>query len=50
MAIIAAADFDSRELRPSDGDVKLRVGLVPQDLALYEELTAWQNLEPFAGL
>jgi linearmycin/streptolysin S transport system ATP-binding protein len=42
--------FDGRLVRPGDGFFKLHVGLVPQDLALYEELTAWQNLELFAGL
>ena len=30
--------------------LKRRVGLVPQDLALYEELSAWANLQLFAGL
>jgi ABC-2 type transport system ATP-binding protein len=29
---------------------KRRVGLVPQDLALYEELSAWANLQLFGGL
>jgi ABC-2 type transport system ATP-binding protein len=29
---------------------KQRVGLVPQDLALYDELSAWANLELFGGL
>jgi len=42
--------FDGHLVRPGDGFFKLHVGLVPQDLALYEELTAWQNLELFAGL
>jgi ABC-2 type transport system ATP-binding protein len=42
--------FDGRLVQPGDGFFKLHVGLVPQDLALYEELTAWQNLELFAGL
>src|SRR5271155_396907 len=42
--------FDGRVVAPGDGFFKLHVGLVPQDLALYEELTAWQNLELFAGL
>jgi ABC-2 type transport system ATP-binding protein len=42
--------FDGRVVRRGDGFFKLHVGLVPQDLALYEELTAWQNLELFAGL
>jgi ABC-2 type transport system ATP-binding protein len=50
--------------RPDSGDVSLggvsvtqnanalkrRVGLVPQDLALYEELSAWANLQLFGGL
>jgi ABC-2 type transport system ATP-binding protein len=50
--------------RPDGGDVTLgglsirqnaialkrRVGLVPQDLALYDELTAWANLQLFGGL
>jgi ABC-2 type transport system ATP-binding protein len=30
--------------------MKRRVGLVPQDLALYEELSAWANLQLFGGL
>jgi ABC-2 type transport system ATP-binding protein len=42
--------FDGREVRRTDRVFKLRIGLVPQDLALYDELTAWQNLEFFAGL
>jgi ABC-2 type transport system ATP-binding protein len=42
--------FDGRVVRRGDGFFKLQVGLVPQDLALYEELTAWQNLELFGGL
>jgi ABC-2 type transport system ATP-binding protein len=29
---------------------KRRVGLVPQDLALYDEVSAWANLELFGGL
>jgi ABC-2 type transport system ATP-binding protein len=50
--------------RPDGGDVTLgglsikqnaialkrRVGLVPQDLALYDELSAWSNLQLFGGL
>jgi ABC-2 type transport system ATP-binding protein len=39
------------ELLHQDADgLKKRVGLVPQDLALYEELSAWSNLELFGGL
>jgi ABC-2 type transport system ATP-binding protein len=30
--------------------LKRAVGLVPQDLALYDELSAWDNLELFGGL
>ncbi len=30
--------------------LKRHVGLVPQDLALYEELSAWANLQLFGGL
>ena len=30
--------------------LKRRVGLVPQELALYEELSAWANLQLFGGL
>ncbi len=39
--------------RPLGGDsdpVKFQIGLVPQDLALYDELTAWQNLAFFGAL
>jgi ABC-2 type transport system ATP-binding protein len=31
-------------------DLKRRVGLVPQDLALFDELSAWNNLQLFGGL
>jgi ABC-2 type transport system ATP-binding protein len=31
-------------------DLRHRVGLVPQDLALFDELTAWANLQLFGGL
>jgi ABC-2 type transport system ATP-binding protein len=30
--------------------LKRHVGLVPQDLALYDELSAWENLQLFGGL
>jgi ABC-2 type transport system ATP-binding protein len=30
--------------------IKRHVGLVPQDLALYDELSAWANLQLFGGL
>src|SRR5579862_163131 len=41
------------EGRPLSGDadpIKRRIGLVPQDLALFDELTAQANLELFAAL
>ena len=41
------------EGRPLSGDsdpIKRRIGLVPQDLALFDELTAQANLQLFAAL
>ena len=41
------------EGRPLEGDtdpIKRRIGLVPQDVALFDELTAQSNLELFAAL
>jgi ABC-2 type transport system ATP-binding protein len=34
----------------ADGALKSCVGLVPQDLALFDELSAWANLQLFGGL
>ncbi len=42
--------LDGAGLAQSAGELKRRVGLVPQDLALYEELSALSNLELFGGL
>jgi ABC-2 type transport system ATP-binding protein len=43
--------IDGQAVRPAqDLQVRSRIGLVPQDLALYEELTARENLEFFASL
>lgn len=39
-----------RPLQPSDREVRRHLGLVPQDLALYGELTARENLEFFGGI
>jgi ABC-2 type transport system ATP-binding protein len=40
---------DSADAR-GNTDLKRRVGLVPQDLALFDELSAWANLQLFGGL
>jgi ABC-2 type transport system ATP-binding protein len=45
-----SASFDGRPVQQDAEDLKRRVGLVPQDLALYDELSAWANLELFGGL
>src|SRR5262245_28314109 len=39
-----------RPLQPNDREVRRHLGLVPQDLALYGELTARENLEFFGGI
>ncbi len=45
-----SVSFQGRLLQRDESDLKRHVGLVPQDLALYEELSAWANLELFGGL
>ena len=52
---IAKADagrvtLDGETITPESRALKQRVGLVPQDLALFEELSAWANIELFGGL
>ena len=52
---IAKADagrvtLDGEAITPESRTLKQRVGLVPQDLALFEELSAWANIELFGGL
>jgi ABC-2 type transport system ATP-binding protein len=41
---------DGAELRRRPREVKAKLGLVPQELAIYEELDAIQNLEYFGAL
>jgi ABC-2 type transport system ATP-binding protein len=41
--------FQGQAVQDAD-QFKRRVGLVPQDLALYDEVSAWANLELFGGL
>jgi ABC-2 type transport system ATP-binding protein len=42
--------IDGAPLRGETDDKKRRIGLVPQDLALYDELSARDNLEVFGAL
>jgi ABC-2 type transport system ATP-binding protein len=44
-----SVSFQGQAVQDAD-QFKRRVGLVPQDLALYDELSAWANLELFGGL
>lgn len=45
-----AVSFGGALVHQDADSLKRRVGLVPQDLALFEELSAWSNLELFGGL
>ncbi len=45
-----SVSFQGSLVQQNADDLKRRVGLVPQDLALYDELSAWANLELFGGL
>lgn len=46
-----SVSFGGELLHQDDAaSLKRRVGLVPQDLALFDELSAWANLELFGGL
>jgi ABC-2 type transport system ATP-binding protein len=42
--------LDGVRVTQDANELKRRVGLVPQDLALYDELSAWANLQLFGGL
>ena len=42
--------IDGRQVRGDTDPVKLKIGLVPQDMALYDQLTARDNLTFFAAL
>jgi len=42
--------FQGQSIQQDGRALRLRVGLVPQDLALYDELSAAANLELFGGL
>jgi ABC-2 type transport system ATP-binding protein len=45
-----SVSFGGERVHQDAGSLKRRVGLVPQDLALFDELSAWSNLELFGGL
>ena len=45
-----AVRLDEAAAGQNPTDLKRRVGLVPQDLALFDELSAWANLQLFGGL
>ncbi len=45
-----SVSFQGQRIHQDANALKKRVGLVPQDLALFEELSAWANLELFGGL
>ncbi len=41
--------FNGEEIKYGDPEIKNRIGYVPQDIALYQELTAIQNLKIFGS-
>src|ERR1700691_3142429 len=45
-----SVSFQGQAVHQDANDLKRCVGLVPQELALYDELSAWANLELFGGL
>jgi ABC-2 type transport system ATP-binding protein len=45
-----SVSFQGQVVHQDANHLKRRVGLVPQELALYDELSAWANLELFGGL
>ena len=49
-ADVGRVTLDHETITPESAALKQRVGLVPQDLALYDELSAWANIELFGGL
>lgn len=44
-----SVSFRGQLVRPDADELKRCVGLVTQDLALYDELSTWDNLELFGG-
>src|SRR5438876_1141676 len=44
------ARLDGKPIRMNDPDLRRNIGIVPQDLAIYGELTARENLQFFGKL
>src|SRR5699024_8952207 len=43
-------DVFEEELKPNSYKIKQRIGMVPQEVALFEELTVFENIDFFCGL
>ena len=39
-----------KEMKPNSYDIKSKIGVIFQDIAVFEELTAWENIDYFCGL
>lgn len=55
--ILSLLDYDKgciqvfgKEMRPDSYDLKRRIGVVMQDVAVFEELTVYENIDYFCGL
>lgn len=55
--ILSLLDYDKgcievfgKEMRPDSYDLKRRIGVVLQDVAVFEELTVYENIDYFCGL
>lgn len=55
--MLSLLTFDSGEIKlfgkpvnPNDNDIKRRIGVVPQELALFEKLNVYENIDFFCGL
>lgn len=55
--MLSLLTFDSGEIHlfgkpvnPNDNDIKKRIGVVPQELAIFERLNVYENIDFFCGL
>lgn len=55
--ILALLSFDKgtvevfgKEIQPNSYDIKRQIGVVMQNVAVFEELTVWENIDYFCGL